>query len=130
MNTKHPPAHLRALIVTAALGAVTTGFAAIAAAQDSANVRGDQVSEQVSYGDLNLSRHAGATTLYHRIVTAAHDVCDEPYDTLATRAEARACLDKAIADAVMTSGHPELIAVYNSSKGHTPPITLAAAQHR
>jgi UrcA family protein len=126
MNTKHVSIHVRALILTAALGAVAVGYTATSAAQDSANVR----SEKVSYADLNLSNPAGAATLYRRIVSAAHNVCDEGDETLAMRASARTCRDKAIAEAVMTVGHPELIAVYDS-KNHQPlPITLAAVQRR
>ena len=123
MNTIITSRPLHGLLAAAILGAVTSGFATVATAAD-ADVR----SVIVQYGDLNLSSPQGAAELYRRIVWAAHQVCDIDDFDLAYRETARACTDKAIADAVTKVGHPELVAVYNEKTHRALPTTVAAAR--
>ena len=68
----------------------------------------------VSYADLDLSKPAGAQTLYKRIKAAARSVCG-PTDryTYSTPSHAfRQCFDKAIADAVAQVDRPSLTALH------------------
>lgn len=68
----------------------------------------------VSYADLDLSKPAGAQTLYKRIKAAARNVCG-PADryTYATPSQGfRQCFDKAIADAVAQVDRPSLTALH------------------
>jgi UrcA family protein len=111
---------LHALVTSAILGALAAGFTGVSAAGD-LTVR----SITVKYGDLNLSNPQGAATLYSRIVRAANEVCGPPDDSLWFRSDARACLHKAIADAVTKVGHPQLIAVYNANNREPLPATVA-----
>ena len=121
MNTMTKSSELRRLFATAILGALAAGFAGVSAGAD----RMVERSVTVKYGDLNLSNPQGATTLYRRIVGAAHEVCDLPYDDLSSGAKARACVDKAISNAVTKVGHPELIAIYNAMNRQPLPVTVA-----
>jgi UrcA family protein len=120
MRTMTTSTCLRGLITSAIFGALAAGFTGVSTAGDT-TVR----SITVKYGDLNLSNPQGAATLYSRIVRAAHEVCELPDDSLSFRADARACLHKAIADAVTKVGHPELIAVYNANNREPLPATVA-----
>ena len=68
----------------------------------------------VSYADLDLSKPAGAQTLYKRIKAAARHVCG-PTDqyTFVTSASAfRQCFNKAVADAVGQVDRPSLTALH------------------
>ncbi len=121
MNTTNTSAQFRKLVAIAIFGALATGLAGISAAADNVITK----SVTVKYGDLNLSNPQGATALYGRIVSAAHDVCDTPED-FRDMSQAHACRDKAIKDAVTKIGHPGLIAVYNSKNREPLPATVAA----
>jgi UrcA family protein len=71
-------------------------------------------SQAVSYADLDLSKPAGAQTLYKRIKAAARNVCG-PVDqyTFQTPSKTfRACFDKAVADAVAQVDRPSLTALH------------------
>jgi len=72
----------------------------------------------VRYSDLNLSTTAGATTLYHRIVGAAHYVCgEEGYQSgIDMQNYWNACFQGAVRDAV--------------AKVHNPMLTKVAGQER
>jgi UrcA family protein len=63
----------------------------------------------VHFADLDLSRIEGVTILYARLRMAAHIVC-RPLDSriLLVDDESRACMDKAIADAVAGVNRPLL----------------------
>ena len=121
MNTINTSTQLGKLVATAILSAFAAGFAGLSGASDA-------IAEQsvtVKYGDLNLSNQQGASALYRRIVLAAHQVCDSTQD-LSAPAKAKACRDKAIADAVTKVGHPGLIAVYSANNRQPLPATVAA----
>jgi UrcA family protein len=71
-------------------------------------------AQAVSYADLDLSKPAGAQTLYKRIKAAARNVCG-PVDqyTFQTPSKVfRECVDKAVADAVAQVDRPSLTALH------------------
>ena len=128
MKTMTRSTHLRELIATALLGTLACGYATVIAAAGM-----ETHSTVVKYGDLNLSNPQGAATLYHRIVAAAHQVCnyfDDDRSFEQVRANVDACVHKAIVNAVTKVGRPELIAVYNANNREPLPLTLAAAETR
>ena len=86
---------------------------------------------KVSYADLNLSSTQGAEALYHRIKSAAGEVCYPREErNLALMANRRACIQKAISDAVTHVGSPTLIAVYNTHEGRSQPLQVASSDNR
>jgi len=71
----------------------------------------------VSFRDLDLSSIAGATTLYHRIQSAAKQVCGyAPGADLIERAAWQACYRNSTADAVRKVNNPLLTAVHAGRK--------------
>jgi UrcA family protein len=69
----------------------------------------------VRYADLDLASSDGATTLYRRIVAAAHRVCPDSGVRDARTAQAiRECRQQAILRAVESVGSPQLAAVHVS----------------
>jgi UrcA family protein len=77
-------------------------------------------SVKVSFGDLDLSSVAGATTLYHRIQGAARQVCGRPGADLVEQMAWKACYRHATADAVSKVNNVLLTAIHS---GRTPEIT-------
>jgi len=84
----------------------------------------DQITIQVSVGDLNLSSEAGAQAALARIHHAAQDICgdDGNRTSLTDQAKLRACIDSTVERAMVTSNLPTLIAV-----SHGRPVTTAVA---
>ena len=70
-------------------------------------------SVTVSFADLDLSKPAGAQTLYKRIKGAARRVCG-PKDYF-TQKSWRQCYDGAIADAVSQIDRPSLTALHKEA---------------
>jgi UrcA family protein len=71
----------------------------------------------VSFRDLDLSSIAGATTLYHRIQSAARQVCGTAPETdLIGRAAWQTCYRNSTADAVRKVNNPLLTAVHAGRK--------------
>jgi UrcA family protein len=72
------------------------------------------VQVTVSYADLDLSKTAGAQTLYKRIKAAAARVCGSHgrYTTLEPRKVWRNCFDTAVANAVAQIDRPTLTALH------------------
>jgi UrcA family protein len=69
----------------------------------------------VRYADLNVSSPAGAAVLYQRIRVAANQVCGTPDQRDLSRLEqAKACTDKAIANAVAAVGNDMLTDLYQA----------------
>jgi UrcA family protein len=67
----------------------------------------------------------GAAALYKRISFAADQVCSYLFHgDLASKAHKNACMDKAIATAVMHVGEPQLFSVYNSNHSMPLPVSL------
>lgn len=78
-------------------------------------------SQAVSYADLDLSKPAGAQTLYKRIQKAARRVCG-PVDnyTFITPAKAfRQCYEQSIAEAVAQVDRPSLTALHKVETSRT-----------
>jgi len=87
----------------------------LGAAQASAGPVVDGRSVTVNYRDLNLSTIEGATTLYHRLRSAARSVCDGPVSGLHAYQEWRSCYEAAIADAVAKVHSPLLTALHRGT---------------
>lgn len=68
----------------------------------------------VSYADLDLTGPEGAQTLYRRLRAAAHRVCDAGRDlrVLGERARYRACVEKALTQAVRSVDRDALTALH------------------
>lgn len=125
MNTLTTSARLRSQIATVVLSALAASFATVCAAADSTGAP----TVIVKYGDLSVSNPQGAARLYGRIVAAAHEVCkgfDINSRDLASQARLKACVHKAIADAVTAVGQPQLLAIYNAKNGTQAPTALVS----
>jgi UrcA family protein len=74
----------------------------------------------VKYGDLDLSRTAGAANLYSRIQTAARAVCGSPISSGVREALllSRHCIDQSIARAVADVNAPTLTSYYLMKTKH------------
>lgn len=129
MKTLITSSRLSTLITTTILGALALGYGAVSTAANG----GDAPQVVVTFGDLNMSTRQGAAALYERIAAAAGEVCQSyAVDSrdLAAQQQVRACVHKAIADAVTKVAQPELLAIYNA-KNHRPvPAMVAIAQLR
>ena len=73
-----------------------------------------RVSVTVSFADLDLSKPAGAQTLYKRIRAAARRVCGPVDAHIAVRRSSGECLGTAIADAVAQVDRPSLTALHEA----------------
>jgi UrcA family protein len=129
MKTLPISTHLSSLIASAIFGVGALCCGAVSTAGESDGL--PQVV--VRFEDLNLATRQGASALYGRIAAAADEVCQtNAVDNrdLFGRQQLRACLYKAIADAVSKVGQPQLLAIYNA-KSHRPVVTrVAIAQIR
>ena len=75
----------------------------------------------VSFRDLNLSTPAGAATLYRRIKSAAESVCGYEETDFRAQISWRACVRRAVDDAVAKVNSPQLTALHT---GRSPaPVT-------
>ena len=104
------------------LGIVFTALAlGLAGAANAYSLVGPDI--RVSYSDLAIETEQGATTLLQRIELAAQRVC-APLDhgSQESRANVKACREKATAAAVSKVNHPMLQAMYNLAKGVSPPV--------
>ena len=72
------------------------------------------VSVTVSFADLDLSKAAGAQTLYKRIKAAARQACGsiDGYTHMKSQSRWRECYESTIADAVASVDRPSLTALY------------------
>ena len=79
----------------------------------------------VRYSDLNLSTTAGATTLYNRIVGAAHFVCgEEGYQNgIDMQSYWNACFRTAVNDAVTKVHSPLLTQIASKGRATAAPAT-------
>lgn len=113
---------LRALV---AVAAITCGFAATVEAD--AVEAGQAPQVHIKYADLDLNTTAGATVLYQRIRGAADQVCAAHQERdLGQVMRAKACANRAIAEAVAAVGNTHLTAVYDQKAGAAPVTRLAA----
>jgi UrcA family protein len=77
-----------------------------------------RLSYVVRFDDIDVSKMAGVQTLYSRLRSAAKTVC-EPLDGAGLHAAAqhRACMDKALSDAVASVDRPMLSQYHQSRTG-------------
>ncbi|HXA36055.1 MAG TPA: UrcA family protein [Steroidobacteraceae bacterium] len=114
MNKPIAAAAARAVLICAA---VTVGYSAAAGgisnSQSAVNASPTYV---VRFQDLDLSKIDGAMALYSRLRHAASVVCEtfESRD-MGLSAQHRACVDKAIGDAVASVNRP-LVSQYHQSR--------------
>jgi UrcA family protein len=78
-------------------------------------------SVAVSFADLDLSKAAGAQTLYKRIKAAARQVCGprDLYTHVGSQKQFRKCYDTAVANAVAEIDRPSLTALYKEDTART-----------
>ena len=129
MNTRNrsqKSAVVTGLLVMAAMSAtMLTGVTQAATS-------GDNVPKQaVEYKDLNLDGSAGAQMLYKRIQGAANQVCGKA-DVRDLRAVSgrKACVERAVSDAVAAVNSPRLTRVYLAKSGSPVQQTVTIAQVR
>ena len=103
-------------------------FAATLVAALSIGARAADVAQvHVKYADLDISSPAGAAVLYQRIRFAATQVCGvADQRELARLANAKACADKAIADAVATVDNDTLTDVYQANTRNVAFVKFAS----
>jgi UrcA family protein len=108
-------------------GAIFTTLLSSLSSIASASQGMDFSPKTVQYTDLSVSTTQGAATLYNRIRNASEEVCS-PLDhgDLSSKMHAKACMHKAIADAVGQVNQPALTAVYNARNGGSLPMIAAA----
>ena len=108
--------NMKMAIPGALLGILVCSLSTIA---DAATLNGYIPQRVVKYGDLDLTRRAGAVELYARIDAAAGDVCDPPdigpLKFLMT--EIRRCKKQAIARAIADVNEPTLTEYYLARTG-------------
>jgi UrcA family protein len=87
--------------------------------------------QEVTYKDLNLNSNEGIHVLYKRIQGAANKVCGEVdvRDLQGMRVK-KACLNRAISQAVAAVNSPMLTRVYLAKAGHPGQESLPIAQAR
>jgi UrcA family protein len=85
----------------------------------------------VNYGDLDLSRPAALEVLFKRLKSAAKTVCAQ-FDSvdLARRRLFDACVDQAIAGAVIQTKVPALAALYTEKTGNKLAANPLLTAHR
>jgi UrcA family protein len=93
---------------------------------------GDNIpKQQVTYQDLNLNSNEGIQVLYKRIQGAANKVCGEvDARNLHGMRIKRACLNRAISQAVAAVNSPMLTTVYLEKAAHPGQPSLPIAQLR
>jgi UrcA family protein len=113
------------IAATMAFNAASASTHGVSSVQSMAN---ENLTYVVRYSDLDVSKIEGAKTLYARLRYAARVVC-EPLESANPWVDAqhRACMDKAIADAVASANRP-LLSQYHQlrTKGSKAgPVQLA-----
>lgn len=130
MNTMTTSAHFthpRALIATAIIGLLSSGFAAVCAAADSTGTP----QAIVRYADLDVSTSQGAVALYNRIRFASEGVC-ATWDGggLDSKVHVKTCVQRAIEGAVAKVNRPALFAVYAAKHQIQQPAKILTADRR
>jgi UrcA family protein len=129
MNIKNPAGKNTVRMTWAILAAVsTTMLADVTQAAGSGDIFPKQV---VTYKDLNLNSKEGTQVLYRRIQAAANKVCGEvDARNLYGTSVKKACVDRAIAQAVAAVNSPMLTRVYLVKVGEPAEQSLPLAQVR
>jgi UrcA family protein len=110
-------------IVSATLALTATHLACAATAADT------PIQVPVNYAGLDLSTTAGAKVMYARLHAAAEQVC-EPLDgaDLSLSVRHRACIQKAMSNAVREVDKPLLTQIYAERTGDASFATVAFAK--
>lgn len=104
---------MKTLLASAALVFAAQG----AMAKDSVNIGHTQLSETVSYADLDMNKAEGAQRLYKRINRAAKNVCAPLRERdLKSNVQHRSCVSEAVANAVGEVNQP-LLTQHHKSRG-------------
>jgi UrcA family protein len=108
-------------ILTRAIPALIVGFAVTGLPQSAAAAPQMALKQvEVLFGDLNLNKEAGATTLLRRLSKAARDVCDfSPWgnSNLNPKNRSSSCLKATLQKAVADVNHPLVTALYQNTRG-------------
>jgi UrcA family protein len=114
-------------ITTIILASALAAGAQIASAADPTDAPRRQV--EVHFSDLNLTSIDGATTLYHRLQSAAASVCTEG-DTgdWGSVLRVQTCVSAAISAAVADINQPSLTAYYRAKHGYTSAAVRQASR--
>jgi UrcA family protein len=116
----------KTLVVLAALSATMLAGVTQAAAPG-----GNFPKQVVTYRDLNLNSNAGIQVLYKRIQGAANQVCGKiDLRDLQGMSVKKACVERAISDAVAAVNSPMLTRVHLAKSGGHMPQSLPLAQVR
>ena len=102
-------------VATAVLGVLP--LLTLSANCPAAALSDDVRTQIVKFADLDLTRPAGAQTLYHRIQGAARTVCEVDDGADLDRAPYQQCVSAAIARAVVNIDAP-LLTEYHQSATH------------
>jgi len=115
------------LIRSAIFGALALSLGTVSFAADLGETR----QLVVKYGDLNLAIFFESSGHHRHLACFPPDVCNALYEDTrdpGIKSSVDACVQKAIQDAVVTVGRPELSAVY-AAKTHRPaPVFVAATK--
>jgi UrcA family protein len=76
----------------------------------------------VSYSDLDVSTHAGATEMYARVTAAAATACAPERDSRSGRSTVayQLCVNATVASTVYRAAIPNLRALYQTRTGRVP----------
>jgi UrcA family protein len=104
---------MRKALIVSALAALSLSATA-QADPPTLSLSGERVTRDVPYGDLDLSRPAGAKTMVYRIRHAAADACGgEPYiREMRERRMFKICFRQAMAEAIDELRAPLVTAMY------------------
>jgi UrcA family protein len=102
---------MRKALIAAALAALSMSATAHA---DQSSLTHERITLDVPYGDLDLSRPAGAKTMVYRIRHAAADACGgEPFiREMRERRAFKICLRQSMAEAIDALKAPLVTAMY------------------
>lgn len=126
MNTRNAPVNARRLIVSAVLGVLSFGCAAVNLAADNDEVP----SATVRFSDIDISSPEGAAALYSRIAAAADEVCkssDTDSRALPDQGAMITCVHLTVRNAVARLKQPRLSAIYNSKHVDALPSPITVA---
>lgn len=135
MNTTNMNARKRIDVrsaFTAAFAAACLSMAATVCHATDGLPGNEPAKKVVQYGDLNLSNATAVQRLYHRIVSAAQEVCGDRQDrrSLQEQVRARICVEHSIERAVTAVNHPALTTLYAAKTGRSMPPSTALANRR
>jgi UrcA family protein len=131
MHTQsHTTSHVRRVIATVTVGIALSSLATPSNARSYdplSVIGGDPPQVMVRFADLDVSHPSGAAILYHRISSAAKDVCS-PIESRGYYSVDRrdACIDAAITNAVNTVNRPALFAEMSAHRATSPTARLVS----